>query len=98
MPKASGRLARCACTLLARGFAADTPVVAVRAASWPDESVERTSLAALAATGLAVDERPVVLLVGRAFALRTARAIARRAAGAAEAGGTTRAASLAASL
>jgi uroporphyrin-III C-methyltransferase len=60
----AGRIAdRCARTLLARGFAADTPVVAVRAASWPDESVERTSLAALAATGLAVDARPVVLMV-----------------------------------
>jgi len=75
----AGRIAdRCARTLLARGFAGDTPVVAVRAASWPDESVERTTLAALAATGLAVDERPVVLMVGQALAPRAARTLARR--------------------
>lgn len=61
---------RCARTLIAGGFPADTPAVAVRAASWPDAATERTSLAALAAGGLAVDARPVVLLVGRALAPR----------------------------
>jgi len=75
----AGRIAdRCARTLLGRGFPVDTPVVAVRAVSWPDESVERTTLGALAATGLAVDERPVVVLVGQALAPRAACALARR--------------------
>lgn len=70
----AGRMAaECAQALLERGFASLTPVVAVRAASWPDQSVERTSLGAMAACGLSVDERPVVLLVGRALATREAR-------------------------
>lgn len=75
----AGRLGgRCARTLCARGFPADTPVVAVRAASWPGQSVERTTLGALAAGGLDLDDRPVVLLVGRAMADRRAIAAARR--------------------
>ena len=75
----AGRLGgRCARTLRARGFPADTPVVAVRAASWPGQSVERTTLGALAAGGLDLDDRPVVLLVGRARADRRAIAAARR--------------------
>ncbi len=75
----AGRLAgRCARTLCARGFPADTPAVAVRAASWPGQSVERTTLGALAAGGLEVDDRPVVLLVGWAMADRRAIAAARR--------------------
>ncbi len=74
----AGRIAgECARTLLARGFAPDTPVVAVRAASWPDQRIERASLGELAAIGLPVDARPVVLLVGRAVADRTALAAAR---------------------
>jgi uroporphyrin-III C-methyltransferase len=45
---------RCARTLLRRGFAPDTPVVTVRGASLPGESVERGTLGALA-TGFGVD-------------------------------------------
>ena len=75
----AGRVAgRCARTLCARGFPADTPAVAVRAASWAGQSVERTTLGTLAAGGLEVDDRPVVLLVGRAMADRGAIAAARR--------------------
>lgn len=75
----AGRIAgRCARTLLARGFPGGTPVVAVRAASWPDASTARTTLAALAAGGLAVDARPVVLLVGRTVGSRPAAEAARR--------------------
>ncbi len=75
----AGRVAgRCARTLCARGFPADTPAVAVRAASWAGQSVERTTLGALAVSGLEVDDRPVVLLVGRAMADRGAIAPARR--------------------
>lgn len=74
----AGRVAgRCARTLCARGFPSDTPAVAVRAASWAGQSVERTTLGALAAGGLEVDDRPVVLLVGRAMADRRALAAAR---------------------
>jgi uroporphyrin-III C-methyltransferase len=74
----AGRIASaCARTLVARGFPADTPAVAVRAASWPDEAVERRTLGALATSGLPVDDRPVVLLVGRAVADRRALAHAR---------------------
>jgi len=75
----AGRLAgHCARALCARGFPADTPAVAVRAASWAGQSVERTTLGTLAAGGLEVDDRPVVLLVGRAMADRRAIAAARR--------------------
>lgn len=75
----AGRIAgRCARTLLARGFPDGTPVVAVRAASWPDAATERTTLAALAAGGLAVDARPVVLLVGQAVGSRPAAEAERR--------------------
>lgn len=75
----AGRIAgRCARTLLARGFPGDTPAVAVRAASWPDAATERTTLAALAAGGLAVDARPVVLLVGQAVGSRPAAEAAGR--------------------
>jgi uroporphyrin-III C-methyltransferase len=62
---------RCANTLLRRGFAPDTPVLTVRSASLPDESVERSTLGALAAGAVAqdaADPRPAVLLVGRALA------------------------------
>lgn len=69
----AGRIAGpCARTLLARGFAPDTPVVAVRAASWAQQAVERSDLAHLAEYGLAVDERPVVLMVGAALRQRAA--------------------------
>ena len=75
----AGRVAgRCARTLIARGFSPDTPAVAVRAASWPDQATERTTLAAMAGGGLAVDGRPVVLLVGRAVAERRALDAVRR--------------------
>ena len=75
----AGRIAAdCARALIGRGFAPDVPALAVRGASWPDESVERTTLARLAAEGLAIDDRPVVLLVGRAMAARDALAAARR--------------------
>jgi uroporphyrin-III C-methyltransferase len=60
----------CAAALMTRGFAPETPVVCVHGASWPDQSVERTTLAALAVSGLSVDERPVALLVGAAVAER----------------------------
>jgi uroporphyrin-III C-methyltransferase len=74
----AGRIAdRCARTLLDRGFPADTPAVAVRAASWPDQATERYTLGGLASGGLAVDDRPVVLLVGRAIEDRRARLAAR---------------------
>ena len=73
----AGRIAgRCARTLLARGFPPELPVVAVRAASWPEQSTERSTLGAVAAGGLAVDDRPVVLLIGRAVEARRAAAIA----------------------
>lgn len=65
----AGRIARdCAARLLARGFAAHTPVVAVRAVSWPGQQIERMTLAQLSRIGLPVDERPVVLLAGLALA------------------------------
>jgi uroporphyrin-III C-methyltransferase len=74
----AGRVAgRCARTLLARGFAPETPALVVRAASWPGQSTERHTLATLAAGGLPVDERPAVLLVGRALEDRRARIAAR---------------------
>jgi siroheme synthase len=86
----AGRIAgRCARTLLARGFPSDTPAVAVRAASWPDAATERTTLAALAAAGLAVDVRPVVLLVGQAVGSRPAAEAARRRLAATAAGHAT---------
>jgi uroporphyrin-III C-methyltransferase len=67
----AGRIAAdCARVLLARGFGADVPAVAVRAASWPDQAVERSTLGVLAMAGLSVDARPVVLLVGRALTAR----------------------------
>jgi uroporphyrin-III C-methyltransferase len=70
----AGRIAgACARALLARGFGADTPAIAVRGASWPTQAVERHTLAGLACAGLAVDERPVVLMVGRALGEREAR-------------------------
>jgi uroporphyrin-III C-methyltransferase len=69
----AGRMsAQCSQTLMGRGFSADTPVVAVRAASWPDQSVECSTLGQLASAGLMPDERPVVLMVGRALASRAA--------------------------
>lgn len=75
----AGRVAgRCARTLIERGFPADTPTVAVRAASWPDQSTERATLGGLATAGLGVDARPVVLLIGRAVEDRRARVAARR--------------------
>jgi uroporphyrin-III C-methyltransferase len=75
----AGRLAgHCARVLARRGFAPETPAVAVRAATWPDQAVERTTLGALAAGGLPVDGRPVVLLLGEAVADRAAQAAARR--------------------
>jgi precorrin-4 methylase len=48
----------------------ETPVVCVHGASWPTQSVDRTTLGALAVDGLAVDERPVALLVGEAVTQR----------------------------
>jgi len=73
----AGRIAgRCARTLLARGFAPELPVVAVRAASWPDQITERSTLSAVAAGGLSVDTRPVVLLIGRAVEARQSAALA----------------------
>jgi uroporphyrin-III C-methyltransferase len=75
----AGRIAgQCARTLLARGFPGGTPVVAVRAASWPGAATERTTLAALAAAGLPVDARPVVLLLGQALGSRPAAEVVRR--------------------
>jgi uroporphyrin-III C-methyltransferase len=75
----AGRVAgRCARALTARGFPPDTPAVAVRAASWAGQAIERTTLAALAAGGLSVDDRPVVLLVGRAVTDRRAHLAAQR--------------------
>jgi uroporphyrin-III C-methyltransferase len=72
----AGRIAgRCARTLLARGFAPELPVVAVRAASWPDQVTERSTLSAVAAGGLSVDARPVVLLIGRAVEARRSAAL-----------------------
>lgn len=69
----AGRIAGvCGRVLLARGFAPDTPVVAVRAASWAQQAVERCDLAHLAQCGLAVDERPVVLMLGAALRERAA--------------------------
>lgn len=69
----AGRMsAQCSQTLMARGFSGDTPVVAVRAASWPDQSVERSTLGQIASAGLMTDGRPVVLMVGHALASRTA--------------------------
>ena len=62
--------AECAAALMTRGFAPETPVVCVHGASWPTQSVDRTTLGALAVAGLAVDERPVALLVGAAVAER----------------------------
>jgi uroporphyrin-III C-methyltransferase len=70
----AGRIASaCARVLLARGFGTDTPAVAVRGASWPTQAVERHTLGGLACAGLAIDDRPVVLLVGRALGARQAR-------------------------
>jgi len=66
----------CARVLLGREFDPATPVVVVRGASWREQSVERLSLATLAATGLSVDERPVVVLVGHALRWRTDLALA----------------------
>ncbi|MFO0459620.1 MAG: uroporphyrinogen-III C-methyltransferase [Burkholderiales bacterium] len=75
----AGRIAgQCARTLLARGFPGGTPVVAVRAASWPGAATERTTLTALAAAGLPVDARPVVLLLGQALGSRPAAEVVRR--------------------
>jgi uroporphyrin-III C-methyltransferase len=72
----AGRIAgACARTLLACGFGADTPAVAVRGASWPNEAIERGTLGGLACAGLAIDDRPVVLLVGRALGEREAREV-----------------------
>lgn len=53
-------------------------MVAVRAASWPGAATERTTLAALAAAGLPVDARPVVLLLGQALGSRPAAEVVRR--------------------
>jgi uroporphyrin-III C-methyltransferase len=66
----AGRIAgRCAVALLRRGFAPDTPVVTVRSASLPGQSVERATLAELAGAAAAgTDPRPAVLLIGRALA------------------------------
>jgi precorrin-4 methylase len=55
---------------MSRGFASETPVVCVHGASWSTQSIDRTTLGALAVAGLAVDERPVALLVGAAVAER----------------------------
>lgn len=68
---AGGLAAQSAAALLDRGFALATPVVAVHAASWPDEQVSRTTLGALSRNGLSPDPRPVVLMVGQAVAVRT---------------------------
>jgi len=65
----AGRIARvCAREMLARGFVPDTPVVVVRGASWPTEQIERMTLSELALCGLAVDDRPIVVLAGFALA------------------------------
>ena len=67
----AGRLAaQSATSLIDRGFPASTPVVAVYAASWPDQQVARTTLEALSREGLSPDARPVVLMVGQAVAPR----------------------------
>ncbi len=67
----AGRLgAQCAQQMIARGFAPDTPVLAVRAVSWPDQTVERLTLQALLTQPASVDARPVLLLVGRALEAR----------------------------
>lgn len=64
----AGRLAaQCAQQLTQHGFAPETPVVAVRAASWPDQEVIRLDLARLAVSGQWTDARPVVLMVGQAL-------------------------------
>lgn len=75
----AGQIAgECAAILISRGFAPETPVVCVHGASWPTQSIDRTTLAALAVAGLAVDERPVALLVGAVVAERE-RDLAQRA-------------------
>jgi uroporphyrin-III C-methyltransferase len=67
----AGQIAgECAAILMSRGFMPETPVVCVHGASWPTQSVDRTTLGALAVDGLAVDERPVALLVGAAVTER----------------------------
>ena len=67
----AGQIAgECAAILMSRGFVPETPVVCVHGASWPTQSVDRTTLGALAVDGLAVDERPVALLVGAAVTQR----------------------------
>jgi uroporphyrin-III C-methyltransferase len=67
----AGQIAgECAAILMSSGFASETPVVCVHGASWPTQSIDRTTLGALAVAGLAVDERPVALLVGAAVAAR----------------------------
>jgi len=67
----AGQIAgECAAILMSRGFMPETPVVCVHGASWPTQSVDRTTLGALAVDGLAVDERPVALLVGEAVTQR----------------------------
>lgn len=69
---AGGLAAQSAASLLDRGFSATTPVVAVHAASWPDQQISRTTLEALSREGLSPDARPVVLMVGQAVAPRAA--------------------------
>jgi len=67
----AGQIAgECAAILMLRGFAPGTPVVCVRGASWATQSVDRMTLGALAVDGLAIDERPVALLVGAAVTER----------------------------
>lgn len=67
----AGRLsAQCARHLLVRGFCAETPVVTVHAASWPEETVQRLTLGALALAPLGSDSRPVVIMVGEALKQR----------------------------
>jgi uroporphyrin-III C-methyltransferase len=64
----AGRLgAECARQLITRGFTPDTPVVMVRAASWPDQDVQRLTLQALSLQPVSTDPRPVVLMVGKAL-------------------------------
>jgi len=75
---AGGLAAQSAAALLERGFAATTPVVAVHAASWPDEQVSRTTLEGLSREGLSPDPRPVVLMVGQAVSARASSQQVRR--------------------
>lgn len=67
---AGGLAAQSAQALKARGFEGRTPVIAVHAASWPDQQITRLTLDDLDRAGLPPDPRPVVLLIGQALGVR----------------------------